>query len=82
MVKQRPDMDDEDHEEQDAPRGERAQAAGEHLLVEQEADADRAEDLREPVDEVVQRASADVEDRCVEVVELCQNRPNHEHYYQ
>ena len=71
MVEVRPDVDDEDHEEEDEPAREGAEAACEAALVEEEADRDGPDDLREPVDEVVERASADVEQRAVVVVELC-----------
>lgn len=74
LVEVGPDVDDEHHAHQDAPAAERAEATREAPLVEQEADADGADDLREPVDEVVERTRTDVEQRGVEVVELCATR--------
>ena len=47
-------MDEEDHDEEDTPAREGSQAAAERMLVEQEADAHGADNLREPVDEIVE----------------------------
>lgn len=53
LVEVRPDVDDEYHYEEHPPARERAEATRETRLIEEEADAEGAEDLRHPVDEVV-----------------------------
>ena len=64
-------MHDEDHDEEDDPAREGAEATGETALVKEEANRDGADNLRQPVDEVVECTRADVEDRAIEVVEFC-----------
>lgn len=69
-------MDDEDHHEKDTPAGQRTDAPTNALLIEQESDSNRTDNLREPVDEVVERACTDIEERPVVIVELCPH-PRH-----
>ena len=64
-------MDDEDHAEEDEPANEGTEATADVGLVKKQTNRDSANHLREPVHEVVQRPSTDVEDGAVEVVELC-----------
>lgn len=61
LVEVCPDVDDEHHCEEHAPARECAEPTRETGLVEEETDTDGAEDLRHPVDEVVQRPGPDGE---------------------
>lgn len=70
LIKIRPHMDHEHHKHQHTPPTKRPDPSADPLLIEQKSDTDRPYDLREPIDKVVQRASADVEYRRVEVVEF------------
>jgi hypothetical protein len=63
-------MDKENEEEEDAPAREGADSAAEILLIEEEADGERANDLCDPVHEVVQGSCADVEKGTIVVVKF------------
>ena len=56
-----PDVDDEDKSENDSPAKERARPTRHARVIEEETNADGTEDLGEPIAEVVQRPSTDVE---------------------
>ena len=56
-----PDMDDEDKSENDGPAEERARPTRHARVVEEETNADGTEYLGEPITEVVQSPSTDVE---------------------
>jgi hypothetical protein len=62
---------DEHHDEEDAPCGKGADATRDKTLVQEEANREGADDLREPVYEVVQRSRTDVEQRLVVFIEFC-----------
>lgn len=76
LVKVHPNVDGEDHHEKDTPAGQCADASADALLIEQESDSDRTDNLREPVDEVVERPCTDIEQRPIVIIELCPH-PGH-----
>ena len=63
-------MDDEDHNEEYEPADVGTDAPADTALVEEKTHADGADHLGEPVNKVVQRASTDVEDCAVVVIEF------------
>ncbi len=56
-----PDMDDEHHNEEDKPSSKGTETTREFLLVEDESNSKRSDDLRQPIHEVVQRTRTDIE---------------------
>ena len=63
-------MDDEDHNHEQRPAGEGTETTSETLLIEEETDANGADHLGEPEDEVVEGTGTDVEDGTVVVIEF------------
>ncbi len=53
LVKVSPDVHDEHHEEEGGPASVRANATRDGLAVEEETDEDRADDLGDPIEEIV-----------------------------
>ena len=74
LIEVRPDVNDEHHHEEHAPARECAETAREARLIEEHAYAEGAEDLRRPVDKVIQCTRPDREQRQIVVVELCGGR--------
>ena len=70
LVEERPDVDDKDHNEQNAPAGEGTQTPTETPLVKHEPDTNGADYLSEPIDKVVERARPDIEQSTVEIVKF------------
>ena len=74
LVEVRPDVDDEDQDEEREPASVGTDAPADAALIEEETHEDGTDHLGEPVDEIVQRPGTDVEDRAVVVVEFCVRR--------
>ena len=71
LVKVRPDVHDEYHDEQDNPSGPSTHAPGEALLVKQETNGDGSNHLSNPVQKVVKSSASDIEQCTVVLVKLC-----------
>lgn len=70
LVEVTPNMDNEDHTEEETPAGECANATPEPLVIKDVADHDRTDNLRHPVDEIVQGPGTDVKECGIVLVEF------------
>jgi len=70
LVKVPPDMCDENHDHKNGHTAEGTGASSVPTVIEDEAHADSAKDLRCPVDETVERTTSKGEEGAVEIIEL------------
>jgi len=67
-------VDEKDEDKEDSPAREGADPAGEAPLIKEKPDGERANDLGDPVDDVVQGTGTDVEKGTIVVVKFCKVR--------
>ena len=60
LIKESPNVYNEYHSQENSPPRESTDTARDGLLVKEEPDGDRSNNLREPIHQVVQRTCADV----------------------
>lgn len=70
LIEKRPDVDYKDHRKKYTPAREGTKAPAQALLIQEEPNADGADDLGKPVDEIIQCACPNTEYGTVVVVKL------------
>lgn len=78
LVEEPPDVDDENHAEEDRPAGKGTHAPGERGTIEKEgSNGHRAYNLREPINQVVQRPRTNVKERVVIIIKFYTKSSSH-----
>lgn len=63
-------MDDKDHDHQDDPAAEGTHTTAEPFLVKEKTHGEGPNDLRYPIDDIVERSGTDIEKSAIVIVEL------------